>query len=97
MSIQTADVLDAARDLVDTDGWRQGVRLARSTGLCAGEAIAVAEAAHDGPPCYMAARRALEAVVGGPHIEGWNDAPGRRVSEVLNAFTAAANRERGTG
>jgi hypothetical protein len=47
--------------------------------------------------CWWDARRAFAAVIGGPHIEGWNDAPGRRVSEVLDAFTAAAARERGTG
>jgi hypothetical protein len=101
MSIQTADVLDAAPDLIVRDGWRQGPRAEGEDGLCAGEAIAVADKAinggHGSTARMMAARDALAAVIGTDAVTEWNDTPGRRVSEVLDAFTAAANRERGTG
>jgi hypothetical protein len=103
MSTQTADVLDAARDLLDREGWRQGRQGKGKVGRCSGEAIAYADSRQDGPPHYIDARLALAAVIGGRSLlapsevalEGWNDAPGRRVSEVLDAFTAAAAHERG--
>jgi hypothetical protein len=101
MSAQTAAVLDAAPDLIVRDGWRQGPRAEGEDGLCAGEAIAVADKAinggHGRTARMMAARRALAAVIGTEAIGIWNDAPGRSVSEVLDAFTTAAQRERGRG
>jgi hypothetical protein len=106
MSTQTAAVLDAARDLLDREGWRQGHR-GNIPGRCALVAIGAADAAHASahgvPTRYMAAAQALASVVGdesttiGGQVTDWNDAPGRRVSEVLDAFTAAAAREREAG
>jgi hypothetical protein len=96
MSLQTADVLDAARDLLDRDGWRQGAR-GKQRGRCALVAIAQADRDLDGPCRFGDAVNAFWSVIGPDRtITLWNDTPGRRVSEVLDAFTAAAARERGT-
>jgi hypothetical protein len=90
--------LDAAPDLIVRDGWRQGPRAEGEDGLCAGEAIAVADKAinggHGSTARMMAARDAFCDAVGQEPVTAWNDALGRRVSEVLDAFRLAAARER---
>ncbi len=98
MSTQTAAVLDAARDLLDRDGWRQGIRpvSAKDDDRRRDMLVAVATADHAlGGLHFIDATEALSAVIGGGRVDVWNDTPGRRVSEVLDAFTAAAARERG--
>jgi hypothetical protein len=101
MSAQTAAVLDVACDLLDRDGWRQGIRPVSAKDndrrRCPLVAIAEADLDHGGQTRFMDAAHAFRAVIGWESVTEWNDAPGRRVSEVLDAFTAAANRERGTG
>jgi hypothetical protein len=93
MSTQTADVLDAARDLLDREGWRQGVKT-KKPGRCALVAIATADLQNGGPTRFIDAAEALADQVSGQSISAWNDAPGRRVSDVLAALTAAAAHER---
>jgi hypothetical protein len=95
MSTQTADVLDAARDLIDHDGWRQGIKT-KKPGRCALVAIATADLDSGGQTRFIDAAEALSAVIGVGSVTEWNDTPGRRVSEVLDAFRAAAARERGS-
>ncbi len=100
MSSQTADVLDRARDLLDRDGWRQGVTGPLFTPgdrrRCSLVAIAAADLAKGSRTSFIDAAEALRAVIGDRPVTVWNDSPGRRVSEVLDAFTAAATAERGT-
>ena len=95
---QVADVLAAARGLIEERGWVQGLFRGPEGQICAREALNVA--------CDRSLRRhlfdrfstgALRDVIGTSFLGvcGWNDAPGRTKQEVLAAFeTAEANERR---
>jgi hypothetical protein len=102
MSAQTAAVLDAARDLVVRDGWRQGIRpedaAVTDRRRCPLVAIATADKAllaKNGRTRFFDAADAFRAVIPDKSVTRWNDGDGRTEQEVLDAFTTAADRERG--
>lgn len=90
MSQATADVLHAAADLLERDGWCQGVYVSHGGARCAEGAIhAVAPSSQVALDAEMALSRAL----GGDHPVRWNDAPGRTQKQVAAKLREAAAQE----
>jgi hypothetical protein len=101
--MKTSEVLNAAADLIEARGWRQGEpgwRSGGSAGLCLeGALIAALSLDHlevYGCPAYAAVADYLDRTPA-PSIAPvkdalwqWNDAPGRTASEVIEVLRAAA-------
>lgn len=85
-----ADVLDGAADLIERDGWVQGVNHLPTGEHCMNDAIEKVA----GKALYWPAKRYVEAVVGFSATAAWNDVPGRTKAEVVSALRAAAERAR---
>ncbi|MDP9224133.1 MAG: hypothetical protein M3P18_09810 [Actinomycetota bacterium] len=103
MSDQVADVLDDAADLLERKGWIQEAEKSPE-GFCSLGALIHTRSLVR----WEAAARLAKNVTPGASIHlisrsitDWNDAPERTKQEVLDAFRAAAKRERlppaGTG
>jgi hypothetical protein len=95
-----ADVLNAAADLIERDGWVQGRYQGPCGEHCMTDALIAAcqvkeekgEEASAWWRLYGRAADALETGLGTRALPGWNDAPGRTQAEVVAALRAAAER-----
>jgi hypothetical protein len=97
MSAQVAADLRAAAEVLERDGWTQGVYHDLESGCrCAQGALDSIYGAHEAEGSYdqaveEAANDHLAAVIGTPRIISWNDEPGRTADEVIAALRAAAD------
>lgn len=84
-----ADVLDAAADLLDRDGWCQGTGHMPSGQRCVENALDSIDPFSSDPS------RALYRVVG--PVVTWNDTPGRTQEEVTSTLRRVARELREEG
>lgn len=83
-----ADTLNRAADLIERDGWCQGLGRDADGSRCAAVALHDAQADR---LVWRGAYRALKARVGTRLVVDWNDTPGRTQAEVVAALRAAAD------
>ena len=83
------EVLVAARNLIDREGWTQNHYGRPGRGFCVYGACGAAE--HGSALCggYGPAEDVMRKVLGAPQLAAWNDTPGRTKAEVLAAFDKA--------
>ena len=106
-TVSTADILDAAADIVEHNGWNQGDYYRPEGGKqpqdCPVDttgalnlALGADTPSHDIQP-DSPAEVALMKYLGIEYVPGWNDAPDRTAEQVIAALrsAAAAERERG--
>lgn len=102
MSYETADILDAAADVIERDGWFAADRHGRTEHYSEGPQAACALVALDRVGgLHHDAAGSLARVIGGSSrwnpggdVVAWNNAPERTKQEVLDAFRLAAKQER---
>ncbi|MDQ6875418.1 MAG: hypothetical protein M3042_10220 [Actinomycetota bacterium] len=91
-----ADVLDSAADLLERDGWCQGVFRRADGARCVADAID--DAAAVGPDLWKLARVAVaEHLALKTPLTYWNDAPGQTAANVLATLRSVAADLRGVG
>jgi hypothetical protein len=104
VTAQVAADLRAAADVLERDGWTQGVYVANDGCRCAlGAILGVVDPEADTPSWFADAEQqqrftfAADALIKamdfnlGLYLVDWNDDPGRTADEVIAALRAAAD------
>lgn len=91
MKPSTEVLLSTAFVLTPKENWQKyGYAFSDDGPYCLVGALIRAARNYPTDAVYAEAYRVLEAIVGNNSVSGWNDAPGRTHSEVLDALYRAA-------
>ena len=80
--MKTREMREAAAQLLEDEDWCQGATQNQQGARCMVGAIDYASEWEDPAPAYDELREELAI----PHLEAWNDEPGRTVEDVLAAL-----------